>query len=164
MPRTSHAPYIKSTLGPGEVIVRTASMHWMYYFWPAIMALGMIAFAIATGSRIIIPQQPEDIDTMTFFWILAVINLLWFAVKYLNVISTEFAVTNQRLAIKEGILSRTTDEVKLGSIESININQSILGRIFGFGDLVVTGTGNTRMTLKSIESPIDFRQAAMQQH
>jgi uncharacterized membrane protein YdbT with pleckstrin-like domain len=73
--------------------------------------------------------------------------------------TSEFAVTNRRVIIKIGLVSRRTVEVKLDKIESIGVEQSILGRILGYGTIVVRGTGGTYETFRAIARPLEFRRA-----
>jgi uncharacterized membrane protein YdbT with pleckstrin-like domain len=71
---------------------------------------------------------------------------------------TEFGITNKRILIKEGVIGRNTTEIKNSKIESINIRQSILGRIFNFGTLHVVGSGGTVGTYKNISDPKEFKR------
>jgi len=64
--------------------------------------------------------------------------------------SSEFAITNKRVIIKVGLISRKTLEMNLSKIESVNVDQSILGRILRYGTLTVIGTGGTRETFTTI--------------
>ena len=73
--------------------------------------------------------------------------------------TSEFAITNRRVIIKVGLFRRRTLEMNLSKIESILVNQSIFGRIFRFGDIVVVGSGGTREPFASISAPIKFRKA-----
>jgi uncharacterized membrane protein YdbT with pleckstrin-like domain len=72
--------------------------------------------------------------------------------------NSEFGITNKRLIIKTGIISINTLELNLSKIESVNVNQSILGRILGYGSLSVIGTGGTREVFVKINNPIQFRK------
>ena len=72
--------------------------------------------------------------------------------------TSEFAITNKRVVIKTGLISRKTIEMNLQKIESVNVDQSILGRILGYGDLHLIGTGGTRETFRKIRKPIVFRK------
>ena len=71
---------------------------------------------------------------------------------------SEFGITNKRLIIKTGILSRRTLELNLSKIESVNVNQSLLGRILGYGSIGVIGTGGTKEYFVSIKNPLEFRR------
>ncbi len=72
--------------------------------------------------------------------------------------TNEFVVTNKRVIIKRGWISRKTLEMNLNKIETVNVDQSIWGRIFGFGTLTIIGTGGTREVFDSIRNPIEFRK------
>ena len=71
---------------------------------------------------------------------------------------SEFGITNKRLIIKTGVLSRKTLELNLSKIESVIVNQSILGRILGYGSIGVIGTGGTKEYFVSIKNPLEFRR------
>jgi uncharacterized membrane protein YdbT with pleckstrin-like domain len=73
--------------------------------------------------------------------------------------TSEFAVTNRRVIIKVGLVSRKTVELKLDKVESIGVDQTIPGRIFGYGTIVVRGTGGTNEPFRGIARPLDFRKA-----
>lgn len=72
--------------------------------------------------------------------------------------TSEFAITNKRVIIKVGFISRRTLEMNLNKIESVNVDQSFWGRIFGYGTLVVIGTGGTREPFQAISNPMAFRR------
>ncbi len=72
--------------------------------------------------------------------------------------TSEFAITNKRIVIKVGLIARRTLEMNLSKIESVNVNQSILGRILGYGSIVVIGTGGTREVFDQIAEPLVFRR------
>ncbi len=73
--------------------------------------------------------------------------------------TSEFAVTNRRVIIKVGLVSRKTVELKLDKVESIGVEQSIPGRILGYGTIVVRGTGGTNEPFRAIARPLEFRRA-----
>jgi uncharacterized membrane protein YdbT with pleckstrin-like domain len=72
--------------------------------------------------------------------------------------TSEYAITNKRIIIKVGLISRRTLEMNLSKIESVNVNQSILARLLGYGSIVVIGTGGTRETFHDIADPLVFRR------
>lgn len=73
--------------------------------------------------------------------------------------TSEFAVTNRRVIIKVGLVSRKTVELNLEKVESIGVEQTILGRILGYGTIVVVGTGGTKEPFRGIADPMGFRRA-----
>jgi uncharacterized membrane protein YdbT with pleckstrin-like domain len=73
--------------------------------------------------------------------------------------TSEFAVTNRRVLIKVGLISRRTVELNLTKVESVAVDQGILGRILGYGTIIVIGTGGTRERFENISAPLAFRHA-----
>ncbi len=73
--------------------------------------------------------------------------------------SSDFAVTNKRVMMKSGVMTTRSVELLLNKIEAIAVDQSLLGRMFGYGNIVVTGSGGTREAFSHIQSPLEFRRA-----
>jgi uncharacterized membrane protein YdbT with pleckstrin-like domain len=86
-----------------------------------------------------------------------------FLAPLVSYLTSEFAVTNKRIIIKTGFISRNTFEMNHSKIESINVNQSILGRILGYGTIVIMGTGSTREPFDRIRDPLAFRRKFLEQ-
>jgi uncharacterized membrane protein YdbT with pleckstrin-like domain len=76
--------------------------------------------------------------------------------------TSEFAITNKRLIIKTGLLSRKTVEMNLSKIESVNVDQGIFGRLLGYGTLRIVGTGGTKEIFAQINNPLEFRKQFQQ--
>lgn len=89
------------------------------------------------------------IHWFAYLWIFAILGLLF----------TEIALTTKKIIVKTGILSRKTDEMKLTKIENIELKQSLMGRVLGYGDIVVSGTGSGKTTLLKIANPIEVKKA-----
>jgi len=87
------------------------------------------------------------------------LGLILWAVAYIRLKSTEIAVTTKRLIVKYGFIRRTTIEIALNRVESIQVDQSILGRMLDFGTLVVSGTGSSHTPIVGIDEPMSFRRA-----
>ena len=92
---------------------------------------------------------------------LSAIFTLWIA-PFIYWFTSEFAVTNKRVIIKVGLISRRTLEMNLAKIESVNVNQGILGRILDYGSITVIGTGGTKESFRGISQPLEFRKAFQQ--
>jgi uncharacterized membrane protein YdbT with pleckstrin-like domain len=73
--------------------------------------------------------------------------------------SSDFAVTNKRVMMKTGVFSARSVELLLGKVEAIAVHQSLRGRIFGYGDIVVTGSGGTEEAFSGIQAPLELRRA-----
>jgi len=104
-----------------------------------------------------------------FWWIVAGLLLLaafgfglliWLA-AWLKYRSTELAVTNKRIITKSGLIQRNTTEMFLEKVESIQVDQGILGRIFDFGSITISGTGGDKSPVNSVSQPLEFRKAFM---
>jgi uncharacterized membrane protein YdbT with pleckstrin-like domain len=75
----------------------------------------------------------------------------------------EFAVTNRRIVVKLGLIKRYTLEMNLSKIETVNVNQSVMGRMLDYGTIVIVGTGGTRESFPNISCPIEFRKKFQEQ-
>ncbi len=87
------------------------------------------------------------------------IGLIFLAVAFIRYKSTELAVTTKRIIVKSGFIGRKTIEINLSKAESIQVDQGILGRMFDFGTLVISGTGTSHAPLAGIAGPLAFRKA-----
>jgi len=97
---------------------------------------------------------------IVFVSLRAVLTL--FIAPLIQSLTSEFAITNKRIIIKVGFISRRTLEMNLGKVESINVDQSILGRILGYGTINIIGTGGTKEPFADISDPLDFRKQYQQ--
>jgi uncharacterized membrane protein YdbT with pleckstrin-like domain len=141
--------YIDSQLLPNETVLYRARRHRSLYA-PAILfgVLALVAMVIAIG-------QPP------FWWaalVLGVIAALLFLGSWMRSASSEFAVTDKRVIIKVGWLRRRTLETMLAKVEGVGVDQTLWGRLLGFGTIVVTGTGGTKEEFDLIANPLEFRR------
>ena len=74
----------------------------------------------------------------------------------------EYVITNKRVIIKKGWLRIRTVEMSLNKIETVNVKQSLIGRIIGYGSITIVGSGGTKETSHYIKKPIEFRKAFME--
>ena len=72
--------------------------------------------------------------------------------------TSEFAITKKRVIMKVGLISRKALEMNLSKIESVNVEQTIMGRILGYGTISIIGTGGTRESFARISKPMEFRR------
>ena len=93
-----------------------------------------------------------------WFWIVISFGLLLIPI-YLFQKTYEIAVTNNRLIGKKGIISRETIDFAINNVETVDVKQSIFGRIFGFGDIIIHGTGASEKKITALKNPEDFKQA-----
>jgi uncharacterized membrane protein YdbT with pleckstrin-like domain len=142
--------YIDRNLIEGERVVYRTRLHWLVFLWPVLFTVFVLlpgAWLLANGS-----WQP-------FAWVPLVIALLVLLPAFVKRQSSDFAVTNKRVMMKSGVFTTRSVELLLNKIEAIAVNQPLLGRMFGYGDIVVTGSGGTREAFSHIQSPLEFRRA-----
>ncbi len=87
------------------------------------------------------------------------LGLIFLGIAYVRYKSVELAVTTRRVFVKHGFIRRQTIEMNLGKVESIQVEQGVLGRLFNFGTLVFAGTGTSHAPLAGIADPMGFRRA-----
>ena len=90
------------------------------------------------------------------------LGLIVFLIAYIRYKTTELAFTNKRVVAKFGFISRKTIEINISKVESIQVHQSITGRIFNYGSLVITGSGESQAPIAGISNPMGFRRAFME--
>jgi uncharacterized membrane protein YdbT with pleckstrin-like domain len=153
--------YVENNLIPGETILYRTKLHWIVLLWPALVGslLGLVSVALffgAVASRTGSSQSHSvAAGTGAFFLVLAA-AIIGFGILRRN--ATEIAVTNKRVLIKTGLISRRTIELLLSKIESIGVDESPSGRILGFGTVIVRGTGGTPESFARIAHPLEFRR------
>ena len=148
--------YIDEILQPGERVLYSTNAHWMF-FLPAI-ATWVVAIVFLVLSRLVTADA-----LMLVCWALAAIAALaalyWTVTAWFHRWTTETDVTNFRVVHKSGFIKRQTFEMSVDKVESVDVNQSILGRILDYGDVTVLGVGEGGKTLDMISSPLSFRNA-----
>ncbi len=93
---------------------------------------------------------------MTFVSLRGLLSL--FILPLVEYLTSEFAITNKRIIIKQGFVSRRTMELNLNKVESVSVDQSIPGRILNYGSITVLGTGGTRERFANLAAPLEFRK------
>ena len=87
------------------------------------------------------------------------IGLIFLIVAYVKYKTTELAITTRRVIAKFGFISRRTVELNINKVESIQVDQSVMGRILGYGTLLISGGGNPQAPIPGISNPIAFRKS-----
>ena len=150
------ARYIDEILQPGERVLYSTNAHWIFYF-PAIVAW-IVALAL------LILSQQVTIDWLVLLCLgaaglVALAALYWTIKGWFHRFTTETDVTNLRVVHKTGFIKRRTFEMALDKVESVDVDQTILGRIFNYGDVTIRGVGEGFETIKTIASPLAFRSS-----
>ena len=146
--------YIDEILQPGEKVLYSTNAHWIFYL-PAIVSW-VVALVLAAASAAVPPMAVLGLPAAAVIAVVA----LYFTIKgWFHRLTTETDVTDRRVVHKTGFIKRRTFEIALDKIESVDVEQSILGRIFNFGDVTILGVGEGKQTISTIASPLAFRSA-----
>jgi uncharacterized membrane protein YdbT with pleckstrin-like domain len=146
--------YIDDILQPGEKVLYSTNAHWMFYL-PA-----MVAWILAVFLFILSRETTTEgivLLCLSAAAVVALIALYWAAKAWFHRWTTETDVTNLRVVHKTGFIKRRTFEISLDKVESVDVNQSILGRILNYGDVTILGVGEGKETIATIASPLEFR-------
>ncbi|HLH89134.1 MAG TPA: PH domain-containing protein [Xanthobacteraceae bacterium] len=146
--------YVKSVLQPGEEVRFATDIHWMVYI-PGVLLL-LVAIAVWIVASVLLAGEAAFVVRIVAGLVFLAAAVLLF-IGWFKRLTTEVAVTNKRIIYKRGFISRYTIEMHLDKVESVDVDQSILGRIFGYGDIIIRGVGASLEPLRNIESPIEFR-------
>ena len=148
--------YIDEILQPGEKVLYSTNAHWIY-FLPAVVAWTVvIVFLVLTT---VVPAGPPVLVCLSLAAVSAVFALYKTVTAWFHRWTTETDVTNFRVVHKSGFIQRQTFEMSVDKVESVDVNQSILGRMLNYGDVTVLGVGEGGKTLDMISSPLSFRNA-----
>jgi uncharacterized membrane protein YdbT with pleckstrin-like domain len=145
--------YVQKVLLPGEQVVYETGLHWLVY-GRAILAF-LVALALAIVSFSAAADTAQLVQVLA--GLLALLGLLLFLAAALRRASTELAVTDQRVVFKRGIIARHTIEMNRSKVESVDVDQSLLGRIFGYGTVMLRGTGGSLEPMAMIGHPLTIR-------
>jgi len=146
--------YIDDILQPGEKVLYSTNAHWIFY-GPAIMAW-IVALVLFILSR----QTTAEGLVLLYLSASAVVAigaLYWTVKAWFHRWTTETDVTNMRVVHKTGFIKRRTFEMSLDKVESVDVNQSILGRLLNYGNVTVRGVGEGAETIQTIAAPLAFR-------
>jgi hypothetical protein len=150
------ARYIDEILQRGERVLYSSNAHWIFYV-PAILAW-IVALALFVLSRQTIVEGLVLL-CLVASGLVALAALYWTVKGWFHRFTTETDVTNLRIVHKTGFIKRRTFEMALDKVESVDVNQTILGRILNYGDVTINGVGEGRETIRTIASPLAFRSS-----
>jgi uncharacterized membrane protein YdbT with pleckstrin-like domain len=141
--------YVDNNLSDGEQVVYRTRIHPIVFLPPALFILGGIGAGVIVNDQIGVIVLGMGVLMLIGAWVRQ-----W---------SSEFAVTNRRVIVKVGFISRRTIEINLSKVESVEVNQDIFARMFNYGTILVIGTGGTKEPFALIDDPLAFRRAVQSQ-
>jgi uncharacterized membrane protein YdbT with pleckstrin-like domain len=142
--------YLDEHLLAGERIVYRARLHWIIF--AAAFAVVLLGIAVAIFLEAI---------ERGYWYVgagIAGVGLLMAISPAIRYVTSEFAVTDKRVLGKVGFIERESDETLLSKVEAIAVDQGLIGRLFGFGTVTITGTGGTQEAFAMISQPLEFRR------
>lgn len=142
--------YIDEILQPGETVLFDGTIHWLIYL------PGLLLLFIAIASFGAAGAFPPLLLVAGLF---LVFGLAAFLRAWIKRITTEIAVTNRRIIYKHGLIRRRTIEMNMEKVESVDVSQSIPGRVFNYGDVLIRGVGVGFEPLHMVDEPIKLRNA-----
>jgi uncharacterized membrane protein YdbT with pleckstrin-like domain len=127
--------YIDESLVEGETLIHRARVSWWSQF--PLVLLGIVTLVVAVG-------------------------LIFLAMAWIRVRSTELAITNRRVIAKSGFIRRHTVEINLDKVEALKVEQGVMGRILNFGTVFISGAGTSVAPIPNIADPLVFRRKFME--
>ena len=136
---------MKNNLQSGEEVINRSKIHWVIFLNPFfILSLIMIA--------------TSNISPFGFHYLFLVLLIFGFLFGLVNYLTTEYILTNNKIIKKIGFIQRDIQELKLENIESIQVSQSILGRMLNYGHLYCIGIGSSTLVIYNINKPVEFKE------
>ena len=128
--------YLEKSLTSGEEIKLTINYHWFAYV--SVVGFFLLGFIFLPFSA--------------FFFLVSLLS-------YLNIRFTEQGLTTKKSIVKKGVISVNTEELLISKTETVEMNQSVFGRIFGYGNVKLTGTGSSSLTFETVVDPLDVKKS-----
>jgi uncharacterized membrane protein YdbT with pleckstrin-like domain len=153
--------YIDEILQPGEKVLYSTNAHWIFYF-PAIVA--WIAALVLLALSRMTTSEGLTLLCLSASAVVALAAVFYTVKGWFHRWTTETDVTNMRVVHKQGFIKRRTFEMSLDKVESVDVNQSILGRLLNYGDVTILGVGEGKETIEMIASPLAFRSFITTRH
>ena len=148
--------YVQQVLQPDETVRFCTTLHWSIYL-AAIIAL-VIGLAFLVWHYV---EGKANLLLLLGAIVFGVTGIVLALAAGLKRFGTEVAVTDRRVIYKTGLIQRHTVEINLDKIESVDVDQSVLGRLFGYGTVTIRGTGQAVEPLRDMADPLQFRNAIL---
>lgn len=148
--------YVESNLLPHEDVVYRGHLHW-YFFLRPITWFALAFFLFRTGSQMNASERDSGLALIVIGVLVVLIAIASTIEHLITYWTSEFAVTNRRVIMKQGFIRRKTMELMLGKVDSLSVDQGILGRILGFGTVRVS-VATENQNFRFLANPLEFRR------
>lgn len=164
--------YLEEGLMPGEKIIYKTNLHWAIALWSligCIFTTVMLALLVVFFIFVVLPQATAPnawiILLIIVFFVGLVVLVGWagFIRVVVSFLTTEFGLTNRRVLVKMGLLRRRSLEIVLTQVEGVSVDQSLFGRILGYGTIVIVGSGGTKQAFPSVNAPFELRKRVVEE-
>jgi len=145
--------FIEQNLNKGEKLDKIDKPSLKPSLFALVISMGIVAY-INLQNALNLPKIEIDEYESVIYMVGIFFTLRFYVDRLVN----EYGITNQRVVAKSGLVSRNIEEMSLNSIESINVKQSILGRILNYGSISIAGRGNALIVFKDVDSPVEIRK------
>jgi membrane protein YdbS with pleckstrin-like domain len=148
--------YVDSNLLPNESVIYRGRLHWLFFLRPILwIAFAFLLFFMSSSFS----EGDEDagrgaIVVGVLLLLIGIVSAISHAITYKT---SEFAVTTRRVIMKQGFIRRKTMELMLGKVDSLAVDQGILGRMFGYGTVRVT-VATEKQSFPFLSDPLEFRR------
>ena len=148
--------YYTQVLQPGETVKHIGQLHWILHRWEILTgALTVIAALLHFSTR-------HDTGPGPIYYVMLLLlaaTIVLFIRSWVIRATTEIVVTDRRIIHKVGLISRHTQEINITKVETVDVNQSLWGRMVDYGSVSIIGTGGSWEPLRHIASPLQLRNA-----
>ena len=159
--------YIEKHLIEGETVIYKTRLHWIMLVVPVLLGTlfglsGLMLLLHSAGGGSTGSSASSGLMNIAG----AILLLVAFVLIVRGLLirnATEMTVTNKRIVVKVGIAARRTVEMLLSRVESIGVEETVMGRALGYGTVIVRGTGGTPESFDKIAHPLDLRTQVQQQ-
>jgi uncharacterized membrane protein YdbT with pleckstrin-like domain len=127
--------YIERVLQPGEAIIHASKIHWIIYIPGVVVVLAAVASFVAA------PGHPKLLFWLALFAACVGLGFVMLFVAWFKLWTTEIDVTDRRIVYKRGLIWRLAVEMNMDKVESVDVDQSVLDRLFDYGDITIRGIG-----------------------
>ena len=146
--------YYNKVIQAGESVKFMGKLHWIIYMNAIIVAATGVAGVLVCGL-----MDSVSVILVALVGLLFIMALMHFLRAWFRRATTEIVVTDKRVIFKEGWISRHTEEMNVSKVESVDIDQGVIGRVLGFGEILIRGTGSTWEPISWVANPLELRNA-----
>ena len=146
--------YVQRVLQPDETVLHATRLHWFIYLKAILLLiLALVCLVLASGSN----EPGIAIPLWIGAAVLGLFGLMSGTVAFIRQATTELVLTDRRVIYKTGLFRRHTMEMNRSKVETVGVDQSVLGRLLNYGTVIVRGTGGSFEPIRHIDDPLTFR-------